>query len=274
MTARKTRIVPQKHWSLCVAPLALALVACGANVAPLVDGGTDRGTVGPDVASQDVRIPPPSDGGAACTVPALSSFRVPSLLFAGQPLGLTAVAGGQGCGCSMSLRLASTSPFMSYQPELCGCCTECECVDGSYTASVLLGAPSQSTRITAGVFTVRTVHVSESPDRCESTFIRVSGVRIYAPEGRVTGPALHWAEVYGTHRYCCDAAVGFVERRAGNTITLEPRSCQTVGCAMACPPIDARPDAPFSSSHLLGELTNGDYQLSVAGTTVTFTVRR
>lgn len=280
MFERETRIVPEKRWSLCAAPLALALVACGASVAPLGDGGTDRGNVGPDASTLDVIVPdvttpPPFDAGNACIRSMVADVVAPSVLFAGQPLGVSVSAPGQGCGCALTLQPNALSSARGFDPVLCNCCRECECVDGSYSASALLGAPGVgSTQIAVTGSPRRTVFVIESPEQCDGSFVRVREVTVLAPEGRVTGPALHWAIISGTHRYCCDAGVGFVENRQGNAFTLGPRSCETLGCAMACPAIADREDRPFTSAHMLGVLTTGDYRLTVGATTLAFTVRR
>lgn len=253
-----------------------ALAACGASVAPLADGGTDRGSVGPDASAQDATIhPPPFDAAGACSRSMVANVLAPSVLFASQPLGVTVQAPGQGCGCALTLQPNTLSSARGFDPVLCDCCRDCECVDGSYTASTLLGAPgvgSMQFEVTGSPR--RTVFVIESPAQCDASFVRVREVTVLAPEGRITGPALHWAVISGTHRYCCDAGVGFVENRQGNTFTLGPRSCETLGCAMACPAIADREDRPFTSAHMLGELSNGDYRLTVGTTTVTFTVRR
>jgi hypothetical protein len=259
---------------LCAITLALGLSACGASVAPGPDSGTDRDTgVGSDVAADRVVLPPPIDAGGECRASMVRTVLAPTVLFAGQPLGLTVNAPGLGCSCALELRPNGLSSARGFDPQLCNCCRDCECVDESYTASVLLGSPrsGQSDLAVTGSER-RRVFVLDSPRQCEAVSVRVRTVLVQAPEGRTTGPRLHWAIVSGTHRICCDGGVGFVDSMQRNTITLEPQSCETVGCAMACPPIAQRPERPFTSAHLLGGLPNGEYRLSVGGTTVTFTV--
>lgn len=257
--------------------LASVAVGCGAAVAPVTDAGADRVTVADaSVSSPDVVVVAPDAGPAACMPATPSRVLVPELLFAGQPLGLTVEVNGGSCGCSLSLAPNGLSSARGFDPTLCGCCNECDCVDPGYRSSTLLGAPgvgSMDVAIT-GEMQRRRVHVVQSESTCDRVGIDVRTVTVLGPENvRVTGPNLYWVQVEGVHRPCCTSAVGFVNQMQGNTFVLEPRSCDVVACERACPPVADRMPVTFTSTHLLGELRPGDYRVSVGTNTVAFTVR-
>jgi hypothetical protein len=153
---------------------------------------------------------------------------------------------------------------------------ECDCIDGGYRVSQLFGAPAVGSADFAitGESQRRTVHVVSSPNACDREGIDVREVTVFGPGNqRETGPSLWWVQVSGAHRPCCANEVGFVSQMQGSSFVLEPRSCDVALCDRACPPIAERMPVTFTAAHLLGALAAGDYRLSVAGTTVTFTVR-
>lgn len=256
---------------------ASVLAGCGAAVTPLTDSGADRTAI-------DASVPSPTDAGtstdsgpaSACTLAPPTTVFAPNVLFAGQPLGITVEAAGMGCGCALQLRPNALSSARGFDPVLCNCCVDCDCVDGGYRASQLLGAPAVGSADIAitGERERRTVHVMSSPDACDRAGIELREVTVFGPSNqRETGPSLWWVRVSGAHRPCCANEVGFVSQMQGNAFVLEPRSCDVALCDRACPPIADRMPVPFTATHLLGALPAGDYRLSVAATTVTFTVR-
>lgn len=256
---------------------ASVLAGCGVAVTPLADSGADRvvieGSVPPAV---DAGTPTDSGPASRCALTPPTSVLMPSVLFAGQPLGLTVEAASMGCGCALQLRANGLSSARGFDPVLCECCMECDCIDGGYRASQLFGAPAVGSADYAitGERGRRTVHVVSSPNACDREGIDVREVTVFGPGNqRETGPSLWWVQVSGAHRPCCANEVGFVSQMQGNSFVLEPRSCDVALCDRACPPIAERMPVTFTAAHLLGALAAGDYRLSVAGTTVTFTVR-
>jgi hypothetical protein len=222
--------------------------------------------------------PPPIDAGPSeCTSAVPSRVLAPQLLFSGQPLGLTVESASSGCACTPTLAPNGLSSARGYDLQLCGCCRDCDCIDPAYRVSTLLGAPaapSTTVAVTGDPMARRTVHVLRDTTACESNHVMVSNVTVEAPgTQRASGPALYWLTVRGTHRPCCNGAVGFVDAVRGQEITLEPRSCQTTLCD-GCVPVAMRREVAFETSHLLGELRPGDYRATVGTFTVTFSVPR
>ncbi|MDP3279373.1 MAG: hypothetical protein Q8Q09_29555 [Deltaproteobacteria bacterium] len=248
--------------------------ACGNSVAPATDAAADQGTR-PDATSSDVTTPviPPVNGCYRLTPTAVYA---PSVLFAGQPLGLTVEdRRGMGlCACTPTLAPLPISSARGYSLQACSCCENCDCVDRGYAASELLGAVSgpRVDLLVEGEPERRSVRVVNSSTSCESRSMVIGDVTVVGPdELRVSGPRLYWARVTGTHRGCCESLVGFVDRVAGRSIELTPMTCDTTTCE-ACDPIERRPNQPFTSDHLLGALAAGSWTLNVAGTTRTFEV--
>jgi hypothetical protein len=260
--------------SLCLGALAFG---CGASVAPGTDSGADRISSDAVVSLPDVATQPDTGTVGECALGTPARVLMPQVLFAGQPLGLTVEVEGAGCGCALSLRPNGLSSARGFDPTLCNCCRDCECVDSGYRASELLGAPpaGRSDYAITGEMQRRSVHVFASADACSSTGIDVREVTVRGPAEfqRPTGPNLYWVEVTGLHRPCCSNEVGFVNQMQGNAFSLSPRSCETLACDRACPPEAQRMPVQFTATHLLGDLRPGDYRVTVGASTVAFTVR-
>lgn len=268
------------HWKISSLSLALWLasvgVGCGVAVAPALDGGADRPSADAVIVPSDSTTPPPRDGSLTCRVGTPSRVLAPEILFAGQPLGLTVEVASAGCGCALTLEPNGLSSARGFDPLLCNCCNDCECIDSGYRASTLLGAPPPGNSDLAVTGSMRrTVTVVMSESACDREGIEIREVTVRGPDefARPTGPNLYWVEVTGVHRPCCGGNVGFVDQMQGNAFTLEPRSCDTLLCDRACPPIAQRMPVQFTATHLLGDLRPGDYRVSVATNTLTFTVR-
>jgi hypothetical protein len=256
--------------------LASVGVGCGVAVSPVIDGGADRPSADAVISPTDVTTLPPRDGALACRAAMPARVFVPEVLFAGQPLGLTVEVSAAGCGCALSLVPNGLSSARGFDPMLCNCCEDCECIDSGYRASALLGAPAVgSSEIAVSNSGRRTVQVVASESACDRDGIEVREVTVHGPDAftRSSGPSLYWVEVSGLHRPCCGGDVGFVDSMQGNAFNLSPRSCDLTLCDRACPPVERRMPVQFTATHLLGELRPGDYRVTVQTSTVTFTVR-
>lgn len=268
-----------KHWKISSLSLGLWLasvgVGCGVAVAPVVDAGADRPSVDAVISPNDV-VSPPTDGSRVCRTATPARVFAPEVLFAGQPLGLTVEVASAGCGCALSLVPNELSSARGFDPMLCNCCEDCECIDSGYRASALLGAPPAGrSDIAVTNDRRRSVQVVSSESSCDREGIEIRELTVHGPDqfARASGPNLYWVEVSGVHRPCCGGDVGFVDPMQGNTFNLSPRSCDLVLCDRACPPVAQRMPVQFTATHLLGDLRPGDYRVTVQNSTVTFTVR-
>lgn len=228
--------------------------------------------VGPLVAGANVV----DAGGTRCVIegqPALecrgvggTDFRAPRHLIEGQELSATLTSfDGLSCGCTPSVNVEGE---YSFSMELCGCCDECDCIDGGYQSSVVLDPPSLGGHMVVIPHGVTDVVVHERATCSETPATSVS---VVGPSSEliVTGPRLWWAQVRSEAWVCCAQPAPAVERigAGGRAIELRALSCVQEDC-LCDPPAPVPAEAWFS----LGELSAGDYTLTVGALTTTFTV--
>jgi hypothetical protein len=199
---------------------------------------------------------------AMCVPGEIDELRMPAVLLAGDPLPMSFLAGGRGCGCGYRVERTGA---LSYAAERCDCCEVCECVDDGYETAIEeppleLGG---HTVVAGGIS--RRVSVFERSSCRDASF--VSDLRIEPP--RYDSAGNYWAVVGGVEGVCCvDPTPTIQPTRVGasGVIALEALFCADADCA--CVP---KPQS-YEAWHNLGPLEPGSYQVRIRDITRTFDV--
>jgi hypothetical protein len=255
-----------------LAACALAATGCAQQtIAQTMDGSSLRADA---MARPPVDRPTPIEDVeplARCAQTEVTEVFAPTLLFADQPLTVTARArGGSDCNCSVQLRRTVSNQTQLFALERCNCCDGCDCIDRGYEGS-FVSAP-----LGAGEYQLlfppqaqsRSVVVQNNDQACRDAL--VGTIEILRPDLQLRqgGPQIYWARVRGSHRRCCFSQVGFVVTRAASDFTLRARSCD-VGICEVCM---GNMDEPFRSDFALGELSPGVYRVRANNVVAEFTV--
>ncbi|MCB9601706.1 MAG: hypothetical protein H6721_03305 [Sandaracinus sp.] len=189
---------------------------------------------------------------AECRDVAIDELRAPRAVFESELLELSAFVHDPGtCACTPELR----EGMDGYDPSLCGCCDECDCIDRGFELG-WRGVPPSGGVLRVGDVT-RPFGVF-APDVCRAatpTALRIVGPE---PDYRGVGPRLFWAVVSAAPQVCCGEPFGAVRTIDGaEDIDLELRTCHED----PCPCIG--PETPFDAWHSLGELADGTYRIRV-----------
>jgi hypothetical protein len=191
---------------------------------------------------------------AMCTDTSVDELRMPSVILAGDPLPMSFISDGRGCGCGY--RVDRTGP-LSYAAELCDCCEECDCIDSGYeTAREEPPLEVGSHMVVYGVGRFRPLSVFE-PSSCRPSSI-VSDLRIEPPRYDPAGN--YWAVVSGTEAVCCVDPTAAIQRTrvgASDVIALDALFCVDYDCD--CAP---RPTS-YEAWHNLGPLEPGTYNVRI-----------
>lgn len=222
----------------------------------------------PDAASQpDAVVAIDAGSASTCSVANATETRMPRFLHEGQPFAATIHAISGECGCT-----AAIPPILfshSLRMELCSCCQACDCVGGSYEASidsVSLPVGSTTLSIPHGSASVVVVPATTVEHSVVVTNLRVVGPDHASPGG---GPPLWWVEVTGTDALCCATPMPLVDvdpmaNHFTSGIALAATSAAQDPCACLGRPM------PFTAWHSLGVLPADHYTLTINGVTTTF----
>ncbi len=228
---------------------------------------TDAPTVALDQFAVDDAAP------QRCVEMATAEMIAPSLLFEGQAFGVTLRSNVPGpCGCRAELSVASVGPSRQLTMQRCSCCEDCDCLATGFEASALFGqsAVGQVELDPSRPIGSVQVHTRLNAMGCRPAVVNTIEIIRPTESAQHSALRLYWARLTGTHRNCCMAKVGFVDRRVGDDFELEPKSCDTAGCEECM----ARVDEPFTSDFLLGSLAPGTYRVAVSNHVSEFTVPR
>lgn len=209
-------------------------------------------------------------GGATCTLEGVTppmcrpgdaeEVRHAQVLYPDQPVAATVVS-DRGTGCDCDPRVVGPD---DWRLELCGCCDECDCIDGGYEASFVgppLALGEHSIVIPHGVATI-SVHAREDCRPLEARGLRIV---VPSPSRVIGGPRLVWAVVSGAEALCCATPAPAVDSTGigpMGEIVLSLASCVTADCF--CEPPG---EIPFEAWHSLGELSPGTHTVVVTSTT-------
>lgn len=170
------------------------------------------------------------DAPLACRATPVERYLLAEILFDDQALAVTARAPSGGCGCAP--RFASSDPAMpDLSLELCGCCEECECIDGGYEVGYLgatfpVGTHELATAPGATSFEV------VSRDACRP--MEPTAIVVVSPDPslRQAGPRIDWIVLEGVERVCCVPPQAAIDRGIGpaGEIALTMYDCVRADC--------------------------------------------